>query len=416
VPLALLVFGCSAEPLPVSSTDRTASRPADDPFVTESDAAIERASEGLTVSVSAACRTEADCAWLGGAACVSNRCVPCSAHAQCASQTCDTYGATLFGRGRCLPESKVLYVDAGKCGGIASCGLTGVGTGAKSDPFCSIRDAVAAAGTGGKDVVRVLPGSYCPFHVAGKSVKLFGPAGEGGEADVTEEDTGGPSVSGGGDVLVDGFVLGRHSTTGLRCTASGAAPVLRARRNKIFSDVGVGLSVAGCLVEADRNQVSGVNGAIALTDARYRLTNNVVTGVSERPAVRIERGSGEFLYNTIIGNGDPSLGFAGAMDCGSTPVKIEDSIIFGNAVDAAGSQLAGACELARVVVGAADGFVSAGAIRLDPSLDGFRLSASPANDGCCVDQGRPSWLVRTDMDGTRRPQAGGWDIGAHERR
>jgi hypothetical protein len=416
VPLALLLLGCSAEPLPPSSTDRSTSRPPDDPFVTATDAEIERASEGLTLSVSAACRTESDCVWVGGAACVSNRCVPCSAHAQCASQTCDTYAATLFGRGRCLPEAKVLYVDAGKCGGIATCGLTGVGSGTKADPFCSIRDAVAAAGTGGKDVVRVLPGLYCPFHVTGKSVKLFGPAGEGGEADVTEEDTGGPSVAGGGDVVVDGFLLGRHSTVGLRCTASGAAPVLRARRNKIVSDVGVGLSVDGCLVEADRNHVSGMNGAIALTDARYRLTNNVVTGASERAAVRIERGSGEFAYNTIVGNGDLSLGIAGAIDCGSTPVTIEDSIIFDNAMDATGSQLTGACSLARVVVGETDGIVSSGAIRLDPSLDGFRLTASPANDGCCVNRGRPSWFVRTDVDGTRRPQAGGWDIGAHERR
>jgi hypothetical protein len=127
-------------------------------------------------------------------------------------------------------------------------------TGARRDPFCQIRDAIPALG-GGKKAIRVAPGFYLPFHVnGGEPFSVYGPAGEGGVAQVTEEDTGGLSVRGGAHVVLDGLEIGRYSyRSGLRCEGPGTCVVVR--RSDIFTDTRAELSSNGCDLELENTDV-----------------------------------------------------------------------------------------------------------------------------------------------------------------
>jgi hypothetical protein len=323
----------------------------------------------------------------------------CARHADCASETCDVH------RGRCVREAELVYVDRRD----VACAT---GDGSKSRPVCTIGEGIART-TAERSAVRVRPGQYFPFHVSDRAVSLYGPAGEDGDAEVTEEDVGGSRVGANATVLVDGFNLGRHSRFGIECAGGALTTSLTVRRSQTMSDVGVGMRVTGCVVRVDRTRMSGLYGAIQYTDARYVVTNTVVTGVSERTAIVVRGGAGRFELVTVVNNGDPALAHAGAFDCGTTPVRIEDSIVFGNLHGAGGSQLTGACRLERVVVGTHDGTTARGAIRLDPELAGYTLPRTPANLACCIDRAASS-PVRTDFDGTPRPQGPAFDIGAYE--
>jgi hypothetical protein len=334
----------------------------------------------------------------------------CRAHADCASDVCDVYLTTHSGPGRCIPEPEVLYVDGR---GVHGSLCDGAGDGSRSDPFCSIRDAVAAADHA-RSAIRVSPGTYFPFSVRDKRLAIYGPAGEGGVVDVTEEDISGSTVSGPADVILDGLSLGRHSRFGVRCDGGAARPKVHIRRSEVLSDIGVALEATGCDLLLDRSRVSGLYGAMVLEDTRFVMTSNVISGVSERTAIRFEASDGRFLLNTVTRNGDPSLAHPGAIDCGATPVVLEDSIIAGNLLGPGGSQLTGSCVLDGVVVGSADVVTSPGAIRLDPELDDYRLPRTAANLGCCIDRAADHPDVPADIDGTPRPQGPAYDIGAYE--
>jgi hypothetical protein len=148
-------------------------------------------------------------------ACDSGRCAPCGLHADCESDVCDVYADTPGGRGQCIPERSVLYVDGHSAYG-GSCDEAGR-TGARGNPFCSINGAVSAAG-GDRAAIRVYPSTYFPFFVAGKRVTIHGPAGEGGVARVFEEDLSGSRVRDGAEVVIDGLEMGGPLVSGVRCT------------------------------------------------------------------------------------------------------------------------------------------------------------------------------------------------------
>ncbi len=334
---------------------------------------------------------------------------PCIRHAQCASHVCDVYQDTDRGPGRCIPEEEVHYV--GREGAdVETCERA---TGVRRDPFCQIRDAVSALGN--KKVIRAEPGFYLPFHIGSRAeVTLHGPAGEGGIAQVTEEDTGGSSVRGGANVVLDGLEIGKYSYgAGLRC--EGAGTRLFVRRSQILTDTGTGLRTKDCDLRLDRTLLSGLRGAAELVNTKYRVENTVVTGVSEATAIRVSGGSGSFRFVTVFGNMQEQA-IPGAFDCGRTSVVLEDSIVFGNRLGPSGSQLAGACRLSRVVVGRTDGFVSSGAIRKDPVLKGHVLPRNETNLGCCIDKAKADPQIWTDYNGSPRPRGRGYDIGAYEAR
>lgn len=353
------------------------------------------------------CTDEQGCE--GGLACVSGQCAPCKTHGACASDVCDVYADTPLGRGQCIPESRVFYVNGrGQYGG--NCDEAGR-TGAKDNPFCSIRGAVSAAG-GDRSVIRVYPSVYFPFGVAGKQVRIYGPAGEGGIAQVYEEDYLGSRVSAGADVVLDGLEMGGPVVSGVRCTGDGGRSSLTVRRGAVLSDIGDALPATDCDLRLDRVLVTGGRRGLHLTRTRYAITTTVVSGSGDT-GVRLVDSEGEFLFNTLIGNG--SLSDApGGIDCGATPVHLEDSILFGNAPNAAGSQLSGACALTRVVIGSLDTATDPGAIHEDPELDGYRLRSTAANQSCCIDKAPNRASVWADIDGNPRPRGPLSDLGASE--
>lgn len=328
----------------------------------------------------------------------------CTRHADCPSSICDTYAAA--GRGRCIQEARALYVSS-------SCRDPDLATGTQDDPFCQIRQAVSAAAALSKDVIRVMPGSYLPFGVAGQKLSIFGPAGEDGVAHVFEEDAGAVNLREGSDVLVDGFELGGPTHSAVSCVSGRAA----VRRSTLRSDVGnAAFNAIACDVELDRAEIRTYLGAIQFTDTRYRVTNTFITGSSERIAIRISGGQGSFRFVTVTGNYKETTP-DGPFDCGSAPVLIQDSIVAGNRVYGdTGSQFRGACELQRVVVGQGDSSTSAGAIHLDPQFEeGYVLARNEANLACCIDHGpRTAGRVRRDIAGTPRPQGPRTDLGAFE--
>ncbi len=328
----------------------------------------------------------------------------CTRHGDCPSLVCDTYAAG--GRGRCIPEARVLYVRS-------SCRDPDLSTGTRDDPFCQIGRAVSAAEVLAKDVIRVMPGFYLTFTVAGQRLSIFGPAGEDGVAQVFEEDAGAIHVRDGADVLVDGFEIGGPTTSAVHCAAARAV----VRRSTLRSDVGNAAFVTtACDVELDRARIETYLGAIHFTDTRYRVTNTFVTGSSERIAIRVSGGEGSFRFVTVTGNYKETTP-DGPFDCGEAPVTIRDSIVAGNrSFGDTGSQFRGACSIERVVVGAADSSASAGAIHLDPLFeDGYRLPRTPVNLDCCIDRGpRSAGRFQRDIAGTRRPQGPRTDLGAFE--
>ncbi|MDI1478392.1 hypothetical protein [Polyangium sp. y55x31] len=190
------------------------------------------------------CEVGSDCA--GGLGCVQGVCSPCNRHAHCASGVCDLYQG-----GRCIPEKEVLYVGRASVSHYEECDDA---TGVRHDPFCQIRDAIPALGNG-KTVIRVAPGFYLPFHVShGEVFSVYGPAGEGGIAQVTEEDVGGLSVRGGARVVLDGLELGRYShSSGLRCEGPGTRVVVR--RSQIFADTRAPMHTNGCDLRLEHTEV-----------------------------------------------------------------------------------------------------------------------------------------------------------------
>ncbi|MDI3287748.1 hypothetical protein [Polyangium sp. 15x6] len=214
---------------------------------TEDPEFLAEETESLAEDVSAIarrCEVGSDCA--AGLGCVQGVCSPCNRHAHCASDVCDLYQG-----GRCIPERDVLYVGRKVVVDYEECERA---TGARHDPFCQIRDAIPALGSG-KKVIRVAPGFYLPFHVsAGEAFTVYGPAGEGGIAQVTEEDVGGLSVRGGANVVLDGLEIGRYSyRSGLRCEGPGTRLVVR--RSQIFTDTRAPMHSNGCDLKLEHTEV-----------------------------------------------------------------------------------------------------------------------------------------------------------------
>jgi len=348
------------------------------------------------------CRSELDCH--GGGACVAGKCAPCVHHADCASDVCDVYARTPYGLGRCVPEATVVYVDVRR----ANCAT---GNGSRTAPVCTITQGLALTCTK-KPAVRVYPGLYLPFGVSNRTVALYGPAGEGGDAEVTEEDVGGVGVRDGAHVIIDGFVLGRHSTVGLRCQGASSVDV---RRSQLLADVGTGFNATSCSVTLDRDRLSGSFRAMTLDSSSYAITNSVFSDTGTT-AIVLRNSHGTFAFNTVVRNGgDSGAPTAGAIDCGTTPVLLKDTIIAENRLSVPeGSQLTGECRLRRVVVGSRDATREPGAIHLDPDLDDYRLPRDTANLACCIDHGPRRSPVHFDFDGTRRPQGPRLDLGAFE--
>jgi hypothetical protein len=185
-------------------------------------------------------------------------------------------------------------------------------------------------------------------------------------------------------------------------------------RGSSHSDLN-GILATDCTLVVDRVRAGGLirSGLAIAGTGSYEITNSYFKGGDFQAVVFSGASTGTFRFNTVTGGGEIR---PGGIDCGSTPRAIEDSIVVGNVPAAERAQTVGACLHQRVVVGSWDRRVNPDLIRIDPDLDPQgRLSDTPANAACCIDQGASSMPgPERDFFGTPRPQGPGNDIGAHE--
>lgn len=365
----------------------------------------------------ASCVNEASCGAGSGLACVRGECVPCRAHGECESQVCDPSQDVSGDRpGRCLPRESLVYANnqGGAC--------TGMHQGTQADPVCNVTEARARLG-GEKIAIRLAPSgaSYGTILIDSGMVSIYGPAGEGGEAQLGGDLNQDAIVVTGGGLKLDGVRV--KGKTGLRCV--GSMTTVEIRRSQVLDTSGVGMDVQGCSLMMDRVVIRGSkDGALAMgTGASYSVSNSFLVANSSlaNATIRISNNSkGTFRFNTVAGN---VSSVAAGISCGQISRTLEASIFAGNTA-VGGSQIAGACTLLDTVVGAMD---AAPGIRKDPEfvapmapMSDYRLKDTPGNAACCVDQIPAERVaapkVRVDHDGTPRPQRLRLDVGAHELR
>jgi len=124
-------------------------------------------------------------------------------------------------------------------------------------------------------------------------------------------------------------------------------------------------------------------------------------------------GTGKFAFNTVRNNGAGSS--VGGINCGSGTSKLlTNTVVYQNTTNGT-SQLAGNCQLTKVVVGVLDQTSLQGAIKANPKfVVATDASLDPATDTACIDQGDADVDVTIDYFGGKRPLGTAPDIGYHE--
>ncbi|MCS6913085.1 MAG: right-handed parallel beta-helix repeat-containing protein [Myxococcales bacterium] len=375
------------------------------------------------------CDTVADCRDDGSVCAPNNQCMlmPCATHKDCRSGVCDPYQMVLGEPGRCVPQSELIYVDNrdGPC-------TSGDGS-SPQGALCTLDEGVRKA-VMMKRALRVVgrEASYGPLKLetdgsrfTGQLV-IYGPAGTPAlEGERSQARLGGnPNVpgvdlvaGGGAQLTLDGLAV-HGAERGAWCEVGGGQSALLTLRRLVIRDASfVGVEVSGCQLVMDRVMITGSRGGgLRLLSSNYSITNSILfkNRSGTNSTVFIDNNSqGVFRFNTVVHNEVSEGGgrFSG-ISCGNSQL-IEDTIVVGNR--GSPSQLSG-CRLARTVVGRMEPGDLEGAIKEDPSFEDpsrgdFQLKPDAS---CCIDRAMADPRVRTDYFGTRRPQRGGYDIGAHE--
>lgn len=360
------------------------------------------------------CVKEADCGAMQKV-CKSNQCAPCTAHTDCASLVCDTYG-DVGSPGTCVLPSSILYVDSTD-GDSGNCTQ---GTGALSTPFCSIAQALPKV-TPGK-VVRLLPsptGYLLPTLDPSATQLIFiGPAstmaGKAATLGIDGRD-GAPLLGSGINLVLDGLVL---SAEGLIATGSSKVAL---RRSSIHY-LPLGASFEGGTVTLDRVLFAESRAGFSFKSATVNVTNSVMSGNTPeagKPLIEFDGGSGSFQFNTVAYN----VGGATSpmLSCkGGASVTVKNSIFVQNAEQ---QQILGCKTVANSnVLGAsntAPDQIKADPVFEDPLAFDLRLKPqNPVNLQSLIDKALEVSAADKNVDhdyfGTPRPQGSGYDIGAVE--
>lgn len=375
-----------------------------------------------------ACRISAHCTDPARPFCdaASHSCRPCQKHAECpASQVCNLGGLLNAGSdgdgevGRCVPPDKIVIVDADRCPRDPTA------DGSDERPFCEPQ---AALSRGALVVIRPRgSGIYAGVTVpAGQRAVLVGPGRESGP----NPHIGPSSVSGDSASLVLSDLRVRGEPAGLSCSGGASLSVLRS----LIQEGGQGLDATGCgrlvVAETEVRSSRGTGIRVGPGARSYRIVNTIVrdsgtTTAGSSGVFLAASASGSFAFNTLLGNGPsamPADGGGVTCEAGGSPRALTDSILVQNGRSAGptGTQIAGPCTLARVVVGV-DAFPatppSTAVLRILPDLDqSLRLLNTPNNRMYLVDKGQPDASLRVDHFGGERPKGMGPDLGAHELR
>lgn len=337
-------------------------------------------------------------------------CQTCLQHGDCPSQVCDSYLRSGSG-GTCVSAADVVYVD-NRGGG---CGPGGDGE-TPASALCTLPEALARIDGVRKRVIRVMPSSrdYGTLAVTDRALSIFGPAGQGGSAELNADGlTEGLSVSGSARVVIDGLDISR-GRVGLSCRGSNGTSVT-VRRSRITRATDTGIQINDCAFEADRALVrDNGGGALLISGSQpYSVTNSFLVRNHSAPFSTIKllsSAGGSFQFNTVVDN-DSAM--APGIACSGTKIEIRDSIVFKNSPMA--TTQFGSCQVVNTVVGSGE---TGRGIRLDPvfvPVAGIEYGLDPERSAaCCIDQALPG--LRGDYFGTARPRGLAADLGAHEAR
>ncbi|MBK8013136.1 MAG: right-handed parallel beta-helix repeat-containing protein [Deltaproteobacteria bacterium] len=288
---------------------------------------------------------------------------------------------------------------------VQSNGAFGCGsrTGAETDPFCSIDDALDEK----SPVIIVRPGVYSESLVSEYNVVVIAYPGAEIRGREWSIDAGHAEIVGLSFVDSDTFAVRVRSDASLvlsECTIRGAW--------------GYGVTIESRAdAMLDRNLISEnrSGGLRVKTSGVVEISNNVLwaNGHSRSSfgGVRIEEMVGQgsrFAYNTIVEN-EADSGRAAGVRC-DRPVSIRNSIVWNNHSNEP-SALSGACVVESSIVGP-NWIASGSTLVVDPELKSdFHLQASsPA-----IDRADPDGLESAfDIDGESRVQGGAPDMGADE--
>ena len=291
---------------------------------------------------------------------VTNACVGCSHHEQCADSACNVF------TGACLAATPVTV-----------------------GPADSLADAISAVPAGGEAVFLLSPGNYNedppPNVSSGKTVAILAAGGR-------------PIVTG----------IGGSPTL----TVAANTTVLLAGVNLTGNTSSRGANVDGQLaldaVEVRNNTGGGLD---ASSSAELRLRNTIVAGNNtDVPAIALGGGSLELVYSSVGG----SFGTSPGIECGSGhQLTIRNAVVF-----SLGSEALESCGSAAVSFTAIDAAVAPageGNVTFDATSPGLFASLNTGDlrltsSGQGVFGGVASWRwgdVPADIDGLPRPSTDG---------
>lgn len=358
-----------------------------------------------------ACRSDADCREARPVCdSAAGRCRGCTSNDECASGVCllEPWPGDTLGAGACAPVTRVCRVDPYRCGASRD--------GTLERPYCEVNEAVDGCSGPYLAVAAQAPGLRyrTELTVAGKPLA------------VTSIGKGQPvlpavTVRGAGALLLLSSVIVDHGNTpGNALTCRDGARLRLRQIQARGGDVGV-MADNGCLeLDLSRglvegNDLDGISIATGMT--RYRIVNSIIARNGRNAqalagGVSIGRGAlGTFAFNTVVYNGVIQSGVSGGVVC-LTAAQLTDSIIEGNSFSSQSrSQVDSSCTLSRVALGA-EGSSRPGTLPGAVSLESdYRLKEGSA---CCIDRAQADLVLAVDYFGNRRPQRGGYDVGAHE--
>jgi hypothetical protein len=307
--------------------------------------------------------------------------------------------------------------------------------GSKDDPFCSIKDAVDAANLMNKSYISV-ESTGTPYasltitQASSNGLRIVGSAGASGmgvpvrstgtEAALRVEATSGTNLK----VTVSGLDLESVAGNAIECLGNAALTIESSRLHNSLE--GVLVSTCKLTVDGARIYLNRRNGISLSNVSDYNIQNTMIWR-NDVSGIALANSQGVLRFLTLYSNGTASGDRSPGIDCGSGNNLVEHSLVFSNisglSPELINLQMVGCMTSGVLTNDSRNGtyrqmvpdFLSASGS--DASRFDLRLkSDSASNSECCIDKVPQGTYISHDIDGNKRPQGAGYDIGAHEAR